>query len=89
MLCLQTIELSSLAHKMNGFLTPMWPSLLPPVSDTLWFTADCPRFEEGELAQLEEELEQEKQSLKEQGFQFNSSPKHQFFSYFNLRPRMG
>lgn len=51
---------------MNGSITPLWPSLLPPVCDQLWFTADFPKNEEAELAALEEELEQEKMQLKEQ-----------------------
>ena len=51
---------------MNSSLTPLWTSLLPPVCDPLWFTADCPKNEETELAFLEEELEQEKMQLKEQ-----------------------
>jgi hypothetical protein len=51
---------------MNGSIMPLWPSLLPPVCDQLWFTADFPKNEEAELAALEEELEQEKQLLKEQ-----------------------
>ena len=51
---------------MNGSTMPLWPSLLPPVCDQLWFTADFPKNEEAELAALEEELEQEKQLLKEQ-----------------------
>lgn len=51
---------------MNGSNMTMWPSLLPPVCDPLWFTADYPTNEEAELAILEEELEQEKQALKEQ-----------------------
>jgi hypothetical protein len=51
---------------MNGSSIPLWPSLLPPVCDPLWFTADYPKNEEAELAILEEELEQEKYLLKEQ-----------------------
>ena len=51
---------------MNGPIMPLWPSLLPPVCDQLWFTADFPKNEEAELAALEEELEQEKLLLKEQ-----------------------
>lgn len=47
-------------------LIPLWPSLLPPIVDSLWFTADFPKNEEAELVQLEEELEQEKLQLKEQ-----------------------
>jgi hypothetical protein len=50
---------------MNGNITPLWPSMLPPVCDPLWFTADFPKNEEAELALLEEELEQEKQLLKD------------------------
>ena len=46
----------------------LMPSLLPPVCDPLWFTAGIPKNEEAELAALEEELEQEKIQLKEQGF---------------------
>ena len=53
-------------HKMNGPFT-LWPSLLPPVCNPLWFTADMPKNEEAELAKLEEELEQEKAQLKDQG----------------------
>jgi hypothetical protein len=45
---------------------PLWPSLLPPANDHLWFTADFPKNEEAELAELEAELEQEKNQLKEQ-----------------------
>ena len=56
---------------MNSSIIPLWPSLLPPVSDPLWFTADYPKNEEAELAQLEEELEQEKLQLKEQSFYFD------------------
>ena len=44
----------------------LWPSLLPPVCDSLWFTADLPKNELEELAALEEELEQEKNQLKDQ-----------------------
>ena len=51
---------------MNNSIIPMWPSLLPPICDQAWFTADYPKNEEAELALLEEELEQEKQQLKEQ-----------------------
>ena len=51
---------------MNSSINPLWPSLLPPVCDQLWFIADFPKNEEAELAQLEEELEQEKNALKEQ-----------------------
>jgi hypothetical protein len=51
---------------MSGHIIPLWPSLLPPVNDILWFTADYPKNEEAELVQLEEELEQEKMQLKEQ-----------------------
>lgn len=51
---------------MNGSTMPLWPSLLPPICDPLWFTADFPKNEDAELASLEEELEQEKQLLKEQ-----------------------
>lgn len=51
---------------MNNSIIPLWPSLLPPVCDQAWFTADYPKNEEAELAQLEEELEQEKLQLKEQ-----------------------
>ena len=51
---------------MNGSIMPLWPTLLPPVCDQLWFTADFPKNEEAELAALEEELEQEKMQLKEQ-----------------------
>ncbi|RNA24546.1 hypothetical protein BpHYR1_030118 [Brachionus plicatilis] len=51
---------------MNSSTTPMWSSLLPPVCDPLWFTADCPKSEETELAFLEEQIEQEKMQLKEQ-----------------------
>jgi hypothetical protein len=50
---------------MNGTTTALWPSLLPPVCDPLWFTADFPKNEEAELALLEEELEQEKLQLKD------------------------
>lgn len=52
-------------------LIPLWPSLLPPIVDTLWFTADFPKNEEAELVQLEEELEQEKLQLKEQSNNYN------------------
>ena len=52
---------------MNGYIT-LWPSILPPVCDSLWFTADQPKNEEAELAALEEDLEQEKNQLKDQGF---------------------
>lgn len=45
----------------------LWPSLLPPVCNSVWFTADQPKNEEAELAKLEEEIEQEKTALKEQG----------------------
>jgi len=41
---------------MSGHIIPLWPSLLPPVNDILWFTADYPKNEEAELVQLEEEL---------------------------------
>lgn len=51
---------------MNNSINPLWPSLLPPICDQTWFTADYPKNEEAELAQLEEELEQEKLQLKEQ-----------------------
>ena len=51
---------------MNNSIMPLWPSLLPPVCDQLWFTADFPKNEEAELAALEDELEQEKLLLKEQ-----------------------
>lgn len=51
---------------MSGHIIPLWPSLLPPIVDSLWFTADYPKNEEAELVQLEEELEQEKLQLKEQ-----------------------
>jgi hypothetical protein len=57
---------SKLKLKMNSLITPLWPSLLPPVCDQLWFTPDFPKNEEAELAALEEELEQEKLLLKEQ-----------------------
>jgi hypothetical protein len=33
---------------MNG-LNPLWPSLLPPICDPLWFKADLPKNEEAEL----------------------------------------
>lgn len=56
--------------KMNNSIVPLWPSLLPPVCDQLWFTADYPKNEEAELAQLEEELEQEKLQLKDQSNKF-------------------
>ncbi len=52
---------------MNS-LTPLWPSLLPPICDSLWFTADLPKNEEAELASLEDEIEQEKMQIKEQGY---------------------
>jgi hypothetical protein len=55
---------------MNGSTMPLWPSLLPPVCDQLWFTADFPKNEEAELAALEDELEQEKLLLKEQSRTF-------------------
>ena len=55
---------------MNNSIVPLWPSLLPPVCDQLWFTADYPKNEEAELAQLEEELEQEKLQLKDQSNKF-------------------
>lgn len=51
---------------MNGSNVTMWPSLLPPVCDPIWFTADYPKNEEAELAMLEEELKQEEMALKEQ-----------------------
>jgi hypothetical protein len=51
---------------MNGSIMPLWPTLLPPICDPLWFTADLPKNEEAELAALEKELEQEKLQLKEQ-----------------------
>lgn len=56
---------------MNGSTMPLWPSLLPPVCDQLWFTADFPKNEEAELAALEDELEQEKLLLKEQSINSN------------------
>jgi hypothetical protein len=51
---------------MNGSIMPLWPTLLPPICDPLWFAADLPKNEEAELAALEKELEQEKLQLKEQ-----------------------
>ena len=56
---------------MNGIVNPLWPSMLPPVCDPLWFTADFPKNEEAELAALEEEIEQEKMQLREQGKDIN------------------
>ena len=60
---------------MNGSTMPLWPSLIPPVCDQLWFTADFPKNEEAELAALEDELEQEKLLLKEQSITFKNISK--------------
>jgi len=71
---------------MNNSIIPLWPSLLPPVCDQAWFTADYPKNEEAELAQLEEELEQEKLQLKEQSTaaNFPDSPIPQINKFFDL-----
>ncbi len=78
---------------MNGSINTLWPSLLPPVCDHLWFTADFPKNEEAELAILEDELEQEKLHLQDQGAVFKSIDFFQcpVYDYFSLlkRPRLG
>ncbi len=65
--------------KMNSSTVNLWPSLMPPICDPLWFAADYPKNEEAELAALEEELEQEKMQLKEQG---------KLFIHFQLSQRV-
>ena len=72
---------------MNGSITPLWPSLLPPVCDQLWFTADCPKNEEAELAALEEELEQEKLLLKEQSILLNCTESIPLCLYFTVNSK--
>ena len=64
---------------MNGSIMPLWPTLLPPICDPLWFTADLAKNEEAELAALEKELEQEKLQLKEQSDFQKDNKEVQFF----------